>query len=142
MGKKEISKYRSEVIEKFINIEWLINVIISQHYLKTTSESFLFDFLYDEYCSFGLKRRILKKIIELDPIEENLNRLNTIRNYFCHCNQRVQIPQEGNKEKIIDPRDKTKEIDFEKLYNEFNKKEPKVSEYLAETFKNIGGKIV
>ena len=57
------SKYRSEVIERFINIEWLLNAIITQHYFKRMVSSFLFEVLYDEYFNFGLKRRIIEKII-------------------------------------------------------------------------------
>ena len=63
MDKENISKYRAEVIEKFINIESIIDVIISQHYFKLPNKSFIFEVLYDEYFSFALKRRILEKII-------------------------------------------------------------------------------
>ena len=85
MDKDKLSKYRSEVIEKFINIEWIINIIISQYYLKRADKSFLFEVLYDEYFSFALKRRLLEKIIKNIANRDNrkiqdLNRLNTIRN--------------------------------------------------------------
>lgn len=56
MDKDEISKCRAEVIERFINIEWIINAIISQHYLKRVVVSFILEVLYDEYFSFALKR--------------------------------------------------------------------------------------
>jgi hypothetical protein len=52
---------------------------------------FLLEVLYDEYFSFAPKRLILEKIIEnLDrKMLQDLNRANTIRNYFAHCDQRV-----------------------------------------------------
>ena len=54
---------RAEVIEKFINVETIINAIISQHYLKRLVMPFLLEVLYDEYFSFALRRRILEKIL-------------------------------------------------------------------------------
>ena len=64
IDKDKLSKYRSEVIEKSINIEWIINAIISQHYLKRVILPFVLEVLYDEYFSFALRRNILKKIIK------------------------------------------------------------------------------
>ena len=63
IDKDVLSKYRAEVIERFINMEWLINAIICQHYFKRVLMPFLLEVLYDEYFSFALKRRILEKII-------------------------------------------------------------------------------
>ena len=56
-----ISKYRSEVIERFINIEWIINAIICQHYFKRVLKPFLLEVLYDEYFSFVLNGEYLKR---------------------------------------------------------------------------------
>jgi len=123
----------------------IVNAIISQHYFKKVLKPFLLEVLYDEYFSFGLKRRILLKIIpDLDNKKiEDLNRLNTIRNYFAHCNQEFfgisEKPKAGTKGIIPDPRNIEKGIDFERLYNEFIKKEYGVTKYLAEIFTNLGG---
>ena len=145
MNQKILSKYRSEVIEKFINCEMVMNAIISQHYFKKIITSFLFEVLYDEYFSFGLKRRILEKIVpglERKKIDD-LNRLNTIRNYFAHCNQEFfkgsEMPGEGARWIVPDPKDIEKGIDFEKLYKEFIEKEEGVVEYLVGIFKEMGG---
>jgi hypothetical protein len=141
------SKYRSEVIERFINIEWLINAIITQHYFKRIVASFLFDVLYDEYFNFGLKRRILEKIIpNIDKSRiHDLNRLNTIRNYFAHCNQEIffgsGIPHSEEKGFIPNPRKLTEEVDFETLYNEFLEIEKSVANYLMSILKSLGAKI-
>ena len=88
MNRDKISKCRAEVIERFINIESIIDAIICQHYFKRVIMKFYFEVLYDEYFSFGLKRRILEKIFkDIDSQKlQDLNRLNTIRNYFAHYN--------------------------------------------------------
>ena len=142
MDKDKVSKYRAEVIEKFINIEWIINAIISQHYLKRVTMPFLLEVLYDEYFSFALKRRILEKIIKnIDKQKvEDLNRLNTIRNYFAHCNQEIiEGTDKTQKGKIIDPRNIERELNFESLYFEFIEKENKVTVYLAKLYQDLGG---
>jgi len=143
IDKDKLSKYRSEVIEKSINIEWIINAIISQHYLKRVILPFVLEVLYDEYFSFALRRNILKKIIkDIDSQKvEDLNRLNTIRNYFAHCNQEIFEASDKTKKrgKIIDPRHIEREIDFESLYSEFTEKEKGVVEYLAKLFQDLGG---
>jgi hypothetical protein len=144
MEKELLSKYRSEVIAGFINIEWIINAIICQHYFKKTIGNFLFEVLYDEYFSFGLKRRILEKIVEVDSKKiAKLNRLNTIRNYFAHCNQEVfEVTSENKMSEtgiVLDPRNPKKEVDFESLYKEFKEKEGEITTYLADIFKSKGG---
>jgi hypothetical protein len=72
-----------------------------------------------------------------------LNRLNTIRNYFAHCNQEIiqgtDLKQQG---KVVDPRDIEKEVDFESLHSEFMKIVGGVEEYLAMLFKGLGGILV
>ena len=144
MDKETLSKYRAEVIERFINIETLIDAIICQHYFKRMLISFYLEVLYDEYFSFGLKRRILEKIVK-DDIDnkkvQELNRLNTIRNYFAHYNQEIFKVSDREKKdgKIVDPRDVEKGIDFEKLYTEFINKAGGVEEYLAKVYQDLGG---
>ena len=142
MDKDKLSKYRAEVIERFINIEWIINAIISQHYFKRVLLPFVLEVLYDEYFSFALKRRILEKIIKnIDNQKvQDLNRLNTIRNYFAHCNQEIiEGLDKTQKGKIIDPRNIEKEINFEGLYSEFIQKAGNVEEYLFKLYKDLGG---
>ncbi len=142
---KKISEYRSEIIEKFINIEWLINAIISQYYLKRVVRNFLFDVLYDVNCSFALKRNILKKIDPAFPRFEDLNRLNNIRNYFAHCNQEVFMgskkPEPGEKGKVLNPKDTKKELDFQSLYKEFKSTEGNITKNLANLFVSLGGEL-
>ena len=154
MDKDKLSKYRSEVIERFINVEWIINAIISQHYFKKAIMPFLLEVLYDEYFSFALRRKILEKIIKnIDSQKvQELNRLNTIRNYFAHCNQEIfkisDIEVKDGKViekaegKVIDPRNIEKEVDFESLYSEFMKIAGGVEEYLAKLYQDLGGALL
>ena len=104
---------------------------------------FLLEVLYDEYFSFALKRRILEKIINnIDGQKvQELNRLNTIRNYFAHCNQEIfEISdKEKTQGKVIDPRNIRREIDFEKLHTEFMNIAGGVEGYLIELYKDLGG---
>jgi len=140
----ELSKWRAEVIERAINVEWLINAIICQHYLKKTFINFFLEVLYDEYFSFALKRRILEKILsQIDnqnnkPKIDQLNRINTIRNYFAHCNQQFfEIGSDIGK--VPDPRKTNRVINFKTLYEEFMSIVGDVELWLSEIFKSKGG---
>ena len=142
-----ISGFRSEVIERTINIEWLVGSIVCQHYFGKIYLPFLLEVLYDEYFSFALKRRILEKIIpDLDKKQlQNLNRVNTIRNYFAHCNTKFFLgnkkPQLGEKGKILDPKNTEKELDFENLHKEFELKECSVKKALYDLAVSLGLKV-
>jgi hypothetical protein len=144
MDKDTLSKYRSEVIERFINVEWIINAIISQHYLKKVIKSFMFEVLYDQYFSFALRRQIFEKILKKTnkydkKIIDDLRRLNTIRNYFAHCGQEfIELSDNIPKRKIIDPRDIEKELDFESLHTEFMGKVERIEKYLAKLLRDLG----
>ena len=142
MDRATLTKYRAEVIERFINIETLMNAVISQHYFKRVLLPFYLEVLYDEYFSFGLKRRIIEKIIKnIDSQKvQDLNRLNTIRNYFAHCGPEIiQLTDKTRKGKVIDPRDTQKRINFESLYDEFMSKVGGVEEYLFKLYEDLGG---
>ena len=145
--KAQISEYRAQVIERTINIEWLMNAIICQHYFSRVVKPFLLEVLYDEYFSFALKRRILEKIVDnLDKRRlQDLNRLNTIRNYFAHCNQEIfggpDVPPEVAEGRVIDPRKLDRAIDFEGLYNEFTQIVGEVEKYLATVYLDKGGEL-
>ena len=145
MDREALSKARAEVIEKSINLEWIINAIISQHYFKRVYLAFVLDFLYDEYCSFALKRRLIEKIVkDIDSNQiQNLNRLNTIRNIFAHCGQEIfegsAIPSKDQIGKVPHPRKTNEALDFKGLHQEFLEKESKVVKYLFGIYENLGG---
>ena len=143
MDGQRLSQARAEVIEKFINLEWLINAIISQHYFGKAYLPFVLEVLYDEYCSFAFKRRILEKIVrDIDAKQiQNLNRLATIRNYFAHVGlfSGIVVASKEQVDVVPDPRKVDQPIDFARLYEEFQKKEPSVAEYLFEVYRGLGG---
>ena len=89
MDNNNISKYRSEVIEKAINIEWIMSAIICQHYFKKTILPFLLEVLYDEYFSFALKRRILEKIVKDETLVTCDNKECEYRGemFWCYLSQ-------------------------------------------------------
>jgi len=143
----DISDMRSKVIERTINIEWLMSSVITQHYLKIVTKEFMLEVLYDEYFSFALKRRILEKIIpDINKQQiQNLNRIGTIRNYFAHCNQQLFFgnspPSPDGKGSVPDPRQIDRSISFDNLYDEFTGIVGDVENYLANVFRKKGGKL-
>jgi len=148
MDEQTLSQARAEVIEKFINLEWLINAIISQHYFSRVYLPFVLEVLYDERCTFALRRSVLEKIVpDLDKKKiQNLNRLNTIRNYFAHTGQQIfkgpVPPSEGQLGIVPDPRKLDKAIDYTQLYEEFQRTEPAVAEYLFKLYQKLGGEYI
>jgi len=148
VDRERLKELRGIVIEKMINLETIISVIISQHYFKKVRKDFLLEVLYDEYFSFGLKRRIFEKIIKKTPGDFNkpyvddLNRLNTIRNLFAHCGIEIfspPTPSSANmKSRFPNPKAVDKELDFESLYTEFCSKESAVSSYLGTLLEKSG----
>ena len=89
--------------------------------------------------SYTLMEKIFKDIGSQKLLD--LNRLNTIRNYFTHYNQEIFEASDKTKKwgKIIDPRDIEEEINFESLYSEFMQKAEGVEEYLFKLFQDLGG---
>lgn len=147
ISREKLSKYRSEVIEKFINTEWLINSIISQHFLGKIKENFLLQVLNDEYFNFALRRNILEKIVpEFDKKKmQDLRELNKIRNYFAHCNQEILRPNEKLdpilKGRVLNPKKPEEELNFQKLYEQFNNKIKEMNEYLTKVLTGKGSKL-
>jgi len=145
LSDESISKFRSEVIEHTINIEWIVNVIISQHYFRRVLLPFVLEFLYDEYCTFALKRRVLEKIVpDFDKHKlQDLNRVNTIRNYFAHCGQELTVGSDPTNpsasSRVVDPRNLERGVDFEKLHKEFVAIAGSLEEYLGRVYVTKGG---
>lgn len=143
---KKISAQRSEVIEKFINIDSWIDAIISQNYFKKMSLPFLFEFLYDVNCTFALKRSVLEKIVPNFSKMEELRRLNKIRNFFAHCNKEFfegsTPPKPEERGRIPNPENTMEDLDFNKLHDEFMSKEKAVVEELVKKFESLGGKFL
>ena len=148
MEADELIKARGEIIEKFINLETLINAIISQHYFKKVRQDFFFELLYNQSFNFGLRISILEKIVsDIDSSKiEKLRKLNAIRNYFAHCGPEVLPSKTLDVDRAIGriphPSDFKKTIDFDALYREFNITEPEISRYLGEIFVQLKGTLM
>jgi hypothetical protein len=143
MDESDLSTWRATVIERAINTEWIASAIICQHYVAQIRLPFLLEVLYDEQCSFSLKRRVLEKIVEHPDLAgriRDFNRLGTIRNYFAHCGQEVYEIASG-RGYVPDPRKPDTGIDFPALYAEFLEVAPRVESFLLSVLKGKGGQM-
>ena len=144
----EVTISRGKIIEDFINLEDLIGSIICQHFFGEVRTDFMDKVLLDEYFSFALKRRLVQKLVKNfdKSIIEQLNRLNTIRNYFAHCGGEcfdgLSIPEPDVQGYTPDPRQPDKSVNFEELYKEFYQFYPAVNHYLFNTFTTMSGKVI
>lgn len=125
---------RAEVIRDFIGVEALVDCVISIHYLGRLSLAFYHEVLYDEYFSFGLKVRILNKMLSEEGKEANdqiqiLRRLNNIRNFLAHCGV-TRYKSKTDESYVPNPRDPEKALDFDALHAEFTAALPTVRGYL------------
>jgi hypothetical protein len=138
-----LGKQRCEIIEKSINIESLINLVIGHHYFKRHNQSFLEEMLADEAFSFGLRVNVLSKISPSFNGLGRLHRVIRIRNRFAHCHPFFADIDSSGKEKrvAIDPKNPRETLDFDVLYAEFNKLYPSVEKELVELLKAKGGKL-
>jgi hypothetical protein len=142
MEPRELSEARATVIERAINVEGLLDVIISQHYLGRVTKSFLFDVLYDEYFSFGLKVKIFgKKSTERSAVHK-LNRLGSIRNYFAHRGRLTVDFERGEYPFVPDPKKPSEPINFESLLREFHKLADELEPLLMEQYRRAGGELL
>jgi hypothetical protein len=147
---------RGEVIERFINIERVVNTIISQHYFGKQSLPFILQVLYDDGFNFGIKRRILERIVpELAArTRDDLARLNNIRNLFAHTDESIFVgrglPPPGAKTIAVDLKKVQKwdgtvagladcALDYPALYEEFVRLAGPVEERLFAAFGKMGG---
>lgn len=140
MSEDSLQSHRSDVIERSIRVEWLMAIVISQHYLGRVDRTFLLEFLYDEYCSFALKRRVVEKIADGNAAIHNLNRLNNIRNLFAHCGPEIESIATGDMY-VPNSARPDERIDFGALYDEFRELAPTVTTFLLDLFLARGGRI-
>lgn len=93
-GRDTTIKARGLIIEGAIHIERLMDAVLTNYFcLQRRHSDFMIKFLYDEYCNFGLKVRILEKLFLEKQLYKgfflNLRELNSIRNIIAHstpCN--------------------------------------------------------
>ncbi len=143
----KVAKTRAEVTEDFIQIETLVGTIITDYYIgqnNPIAPLFMLEMLYDEHCTFAMKRSVLRKVLDgvFQKKEERkkaegefqkLHRLNTVRNLFAHCGPDVFLAKDGKGMRITpDPRNPCKQLDFESALKDFKKRQPEVFQWLIE----------
>lgn len=137
---EELINWRAYVVERSINLEWLVSAIICQHYFGTVPWNFLSEVLYDEYFNFGLKCNILEKVLDSTQKKtiHDLRRLSKIRNHFVHRGPHILTARELEGF-APDPKNVSKPLNFGNLFTEFKKLYPNVEQVMIETFKAKGG---
>ena len=147
-----VAKARAEVTEGFIQIETLVGRIITDYYFgqnNPMSLLFMLEMLYDEHCTFAMKRSVLRKV--LDPLFQEketrkkteiefqkLYRLNSVRNNFAHCGPDVVLAKDGKGMRFTpDPRNTCKQLDLESDLKAFKRLEPEVFRWLIELLPKV-----
>jgi len=135
------SAYRSEVIEGFILLEAIVDCFINTHYMGKPSMAFHEEVLYDEYFSFGLKVRIVEKVLDSEEktVVQSLRRVNNIRNLFAHCGM---LRYESGEVFAPNPRKLDKKLDFEALYAEFMERVPILQHFFAKRASKEGAEML
>lgn len=146
MDKAEFLKFRTMIIEEFINIETIINSSISYKFFNKYLTTFVFPVLHSPYFSFALRVDILSKIVENfdDNIRSKILQMNNIRNIFVHISPNYfDNKKEGEKITFDEvgwfpnPKKISERLDFEKEFKEFYKLRDEILPYLvgyAESF--------
>jgi hypothetical protein len=156
-------KRRGQVIERAINIECMMDALISCHYLGKPVLPFMLEVLGDESCSFALKRSILGIVASARNWPDRksaigwLHRIGQIRNVFAHQNRQLvpgaDLPTDASPTVVVDPQ-KVKRaagrlsssggelediaLDFEALHREFSKIAGAIEEYLSSRLGDMG----
>ena len=136
-----LKEKRGDIVEKFINIENLVSLIISRHYVPIKdgiSTKFTSEVLFDEYFNFGLKVKILVKILgEESSWTQELRVLSKIRSAFAHRGT-VIVTHDGEEKTVDLSEGFDKDFDYEKRYAEFLDKEKKITKKLGEVLEEKG----
>jgi len=145
MNSEEMSKLRGDVIRDFIGLEALVDCVIAVHYLGRLSLAFYHEVLYDEHFSFGLKVRILEKVLSPEGKTatihiEKLRRANNIRNVFAHCGI-TRYESETGKSYVPNPRKPGEGLDFKALHAEFSDSCTDLRDYLLKKASEKGADI-
>lgn len=165
MNTNDIQQQRTEVVEKYINLEILINACISQYFFKNVNSSFYFYVLFDPHFSYQLRINIFKKIVSGLPPENytgdreklirKLQRVGDIRNIFIHVAGLKFYPsKEGRSDIVItkslieeegitpDPKNPSSPLDFKKLYEEYLSLEKFLNQEISSIYQVLGGQFV
>lgn len=156
---------RSDIVEKYINLEILINSCISQYFFKNINSSFYFYVLFDPHFSYQLRINIFRKIVnglskesysgDMEKLNRKLQRVGEIRNIFIHvAGLKFHPSKDGMNDIVItkssieeegftpDPKNPSSPLNFTKLYNEFLSLEKFLNQEVSYIYQVLGGQFV
>jgi len=139
-NKTKISSYRKEVIERAINIEMLVNAIISQKYFGRVVLPFVREVLLE--LPFFKKIEILQKFGIDGEVINKLHDIRGIRNIFAHRNLSYHLKTDENWKVVSLGKKENKDLaenDFERNYQKFVQLAPEVEAELFIIYDKMGG---
>ena len=132
---KRTAELRGNVVNRFAQVESMIDIVIALYYLGgSLTKEFHDDVLTDEHFSFALRRSLLEKLLRregcLDTKKmERLHRLNRVRNLMAHMGK-IEVQMDGS-HGFVDPRDPSKPLlDAEELATEFDEIYREIQPYM------------
>ena len=150
MDRKRFEEIRRNVLDKFNNLEMLMNLAISSYYFKEVNKDFIFRFLHDSLFSSSLRINIFLKIVKdsdknrYNKIANRIREMSNVRNYFAHITpQYFDSNEEITLEKVgwfPHPKDPSKRIDLEEEHEKFFELEKEVHPYLVGVCNVLGVK--
>ncbi len=125
---------RQMVIEKSINVENIISILITHKYFpgEAINSTFLQQVLCDPHANTAFKVNVFMKCYPDVPNEiiEKLRRLFNIRNLYAHCGLHLTSIVDPDKSGVLDPEKVNEPLDFAILEAEFLDIEQEVHTYL------------
>lgn len=150
MDRKRFEELRRNVLDKFNNLEMMMNLAISMYYFKKIDKDFVFRVLSNPYFTSALRIDILLKIIKdsnkkrFKSIINKIREMSNIRNYFAHITPNYFDEDEEIKMEKVGwwphPKDPTKRIDLEEEHEKFFELEKEVHPYILNFCNFLGVK--
>lgn len=147
MERTRFEEIRRNVLDKFNNLEMLMNLAINLFYFKRIEKDFLFRVLHDSLFSTALRINVFTKIVNdsdkkrFEHMESAIRQMSNIRNYFAHITPQYFDSEEPSLDKVgyfPDPKDPKKKIDLEKEHEKFFELEKEVNPYVIHVCTILG----
>lgn len=133
---------RQEIIEKSINVENILSILITHRFFpsEAVNSTFLQIVLYDPHANTAFKVSVYEKCYQDTPkqVLEALRRLFSIRNLFAHCGLHLTSLVDPESSGVMDPKNLNTPLAFSKLREEFLRKEKICLEHLLERMDTLG----
>lgn len=150
MDRRRFEELRRNVLDKFNNLEMLMNLAISSYYFKETNKDFIFRVLNNPFFSSSLRIDILLKIVKdsdkkrFNKIINKIKEMSNIRNYFAHITpQYFDSDEEITMEKVgwfPHPRNPPQRINLEEEHEKFFELEKEAHPYIVNVCNVLGVK--